>query len=180
MMKVLFVCTGNTCRSSMAEGIAKALLKDKRINGIEVLSAGTMALPGSPASEFAVDVLKDMGIDISEHKASMVDSDILEEVNLILTMTKSHYYQLLQLNPGIKEKVFTLGEYVGIEGDIPDPIGGPKEVYDGCAQVLKQLINMAFNKIEKTKGKKTEESTASEEMSGEKDEKKIDSNKNND
>lgn len=147
-MKILFVCTGNTCRSSMAEGLLKAILKERCVSGdVAVLSAGTMALPGSPAATQAITVLDETGIDISGHQANLLNAELLATADLVLTMTGVHRLQVLQLDAGAVKKVFVLGEYAGIAGDIPDPIGQPQHVYVECAQTLKQLINKSLDKF---------------------------------
>ncbi|MBO8137822.1 MAG: low molecular weight protein arginine phosphatase [Desulfotomaculum sp.] len=154
-MKILFVCTGNTCRSSMAEGLAKALLAEKGINeDIEVISAGTCAFPGSPAAEQAVQALEERGIDIKSHRAAVLDEELIKSADLILTMTSSHKQQVLQISSEAGEKTYTLADYAGEGGDIPDPIGQPLEVYKSCADRLEKLIEKALDKLLKNEGKK--------------------------
>lgn len=119
MKKILFVCTGNTCRSPMAEHIARRLLERKGLKGeIAVASAGLAALPGAPASAEARDVLAGMGIDLSRHQAVQLNRKQVEEADLIFTMTASQKRQLLELYPEARGKVFVLKEYgeKGCEG----------------------------------------------------------------
>lgn len=147
-MEIMFVCTGNTCRSSMAAGLAAALLKQSPAVNITITSAGTMALPGSPAASQAVEVLAAQGIDITHHKASLLTPELAAAADLILTMTAGHKAQVQALQPTAADKVYTLTEYIGIQGDIADPFGQSVAVYQACAQQLNQLITLALAKIQ--------------------------------
>lgn len=153
-MKIMFVCTGNTCRSSMAAGLAKEMVKQRnKEKEIEIFSAGTMAWPGSPAAEQAMKSLAKKNIDIKDHQASSLTEELIANTDLILTMTTNHQHQVLEIAPEAKDKVYTLGQYVKEAGDIPDPIGQPLAVYQACAERLAYLINKALDKILNNAGK---------------------------
>ncbi|HHY79002.1 MAG TPA: ribose 5-phosphate isomerase B [Thermoanaerobacter sp.] len=153
-MKVLFVCTGNTCRSPMAEGLfndkAKAFGKD-----FEAKSAGVFAPEGFPASQEAIEVLKqDYNIDISNHRSKSLRRQDLEEADLILAMSNSHKQSILSKYPEYSNKVFTIKEFVGLEGEVKDPYGMPIEVYRETARELEDLISKIITKIsQERKGK---------------------------
>lgn len=108
MGTVLFVCTGNTCRSSMAAALAKAMLKGEQV---EVLSAGTSAEDGFPASTEAIRVMAEEGIDLHGHRTRRLSREMAEKADLILTMTLLQKEQVLRLVPEAQGKVFTLKEY---------------------------------------------------------------------
>lgn len=147
-MKLLFVCTGNTCRSCMAEAIAKSEAEKLNLD-IEISSAGVHAFKGDSASKNAVIVMQEMGIDLSCHIARPVTDEIIEDNDLILTMTKSHKDMLISIFPSSKGKVFTIMEYAGLDGDVVDPFGGDVEIYRNCAKQLKYLIDRILDKIRK-------------------------------
>lgn len=129
-MKILIVCTGNTCRSPMAEGIFKSLAKEKNLD-IQVESAGTFAFDGDKASPNAVKALKSINIDISNHKSSLIHNNLIEEVDLILTMASSHKELIARKFPQSIGKVFLLNEYAFNElKDIMDPYGGDLKGYE--------------------------------------------------
>lgn len=130
MKKILFVCTGNTCRSPMAESIMKHLIDKKRVKDIKVLSCGLSADVGQPMNENAVTALKSLDIKPHKHKARQFEKKFLEEYNLILTMTNSQK-ELLQGH----KNVFTIGELTSTE-DINDPYGLPPENYKITANLL--------------------------------------------
>lgn len=140
-MNILFVCTGNTCRSCMAEAIANNLKKDldSTLN-VEFSSAGIYAVKGQSASTNASKVMEEMGLDLSCHIATPVSTELLEEVELILTLTEGHKRSLDSHFPNFREKTFTLLEYVGENGDIEDPFGGDINVYRKCAAQIKNSI----------------------------------------
>lgn len=144
--KIIFVCTGNTCRSSMAEAMAKSILQNMDTGGVEVeiTSAGTMALPGAPAAENAIKVLESRGIDLKGHTASLLTREEVQEADLVLTMTGTHREQVCALAPGCEHKVFTLAEYTEKGADISDPFGGPEDTYRQCAAEIEELVTEAL------------------------------------
>jgi len=147
-MTVLLVCTGNTCRSVMAQGILQELLKEMGEEGsFQVLSAGVAASLGGEASEEAVLVLEERGIELGRHRSRPVTEDLLSSADLILTMTGSQRDIIQRLYPRAKGKTFSLKEYVNETGDIEDPIGMPVVVYRRTAKQLERLLLKAAKKI---------------------------------
>jgi protein-tyrosine phosphatase len=131
--KILFVCTGNTCRSPMAAGGLRALLSGKNIDTIEVLSAGTHAATGSPATEYAMEAVKTWHGDISDHRARPLTRELLEEVDLILVMSTSHFQTVMTMLPEAMDKTYMLKKYPEHGGDgegVNDPIGGSLDMYN--------------------------------------------------
>jgi protein-tyrosine phosphatase len=109
---ILFVCTGNTCRSSMAEVLAKDYLRQKgKGEQFRVLSAGTGAIDNEPASSQARTVILEMGLDLSQHKSKVLTVGLVQEADIILTMTKGQKNYIEAMVPDAKEKVYLLKEY---------------------------------------------------------------------
>ncbi|PFP30961.1 protein-tyrosine-phosphatase [Bacillus sp. AFS073361] len=144
MQRILFVCTGNTCRSPMAE----AILKNKQMDEIEVRSAGIYAANGSEASTHAKKVLEDNGI-AHNHRSSLLTGVEVNWADLILTMTSSHKMAILQQYPEVGHKVFTLKEYSGegFNSDVVDPYGGSLAMYEQTFRELDELIDKAIGKL---------------------------------
>jgi len=143
---IVFVCTGNTCRSSMAEALFKEMIKDRK--DIKVKSAGIWALNNSSASYNAIKVMEERNIDLTGHRATALTREILEEADLILTMTKNHKEEILKVMPEIRDKVYTLKEYAGYgEVDILDPYGGDIEVYRKAADDIEDALRKILDKI---------------------------------
>ena len=144
MQRILFVCTGNTCRSPMAE----AILKNKNIDGIEVKSAGIFAANGLEASHQAQRVLADNNIP-HQHQSSLLTKAEVDWADLILTMTSSHKLTILQQYPDAEVKLFTLKEFTGeaFNHDVVDPFGGNVSIYQKTYQELEILIDKAIKKL---------------------------------
>ena len=142
-MRILFVCTGNTCRSPMAEAICQHYLPDA-----EVISAGVGAVPGLTASIGAIDAMQQLGLNLDHHRSRALSSYLLADVDLVLCMGQSHKQVILQALPEYADKVFTLAEYVGETGDIADPWGGDAEEYQACAAQIEDLIKKLAERLE--------------------------------
>ncbi|WP_018923181.1 low molecular weight protein arginine phosphatase [Salsuginibacillus kocurii] len=146
MKHILIVCTGNTCRSPMAQ----AILDAKNEGNLEVRSAGISAVPGMDPAEEAKAVLQEKGIDV-KHSSQPVDEQLIEWADVILTMTRTHLEMLKRLYPSASSKAFTLKTFVAGEDtddvDISDPIGGGLGVYRATATELERLLDQALAKI---------------------------------
>ncbi len=140
---ILFVCTGNSCRSPMAEALLAKLLSERltvaieevALKGFHIHSAGIQAFSGGQASRNAVEVMAERGIDISGHRARPVTRQLAEEADLIIALSPSHRWQLVQWNRDIADKVEVIREL-----GVTDPIGGTLEEYRMCADEIEREL----------------------------------------
>jgi protein-tyrosine-phosphatase len=156
--KVMFVCTGNTCRSPMAEGGLKKLLEKQNIDYIEVYSSGTSAALGFPPTEYAQEAARIWDADISQQRSQPLILDLIERADLILAMATSHCQEVLRHSPEAESKTFMLKNFPepGCFGeDIDDPIGGSLDLYnqtfveigEELGRILPELIRRAKAKL---------------------------------
>lgn len=146
-MNVLLVCTGNTCRSPMAEGLLKQIAAEAGNRDLHVLSGGLFADSGSAASKNAVLAAAERGVDISAHRSASVNSEVVLQADLILGMTESHKRALIDMFGAPEDKTYTLAEYAGISGDVADPFGGDLDVYRSCADELYEALKRAYARM---------------------------------
>src|ERR1022692_1060 len=151
MKTVLFVCTGNVCRSPMAEGIFRQAVQGR--GNYRVISAGLGAMHGQPPSAFAVQAVKELGMDISALRSWMLTPELVQQADYIFGMTHSHVDTVMLLYPQAAEKTFLLREFDEtldtFEKDISNPIGGSYEVYLNCRDQIEQGIVSLLRFIEK-------------------------------
>lgn len=146
MRKILFVCSGNTCRSPMAQAMMEQLLQKMNGQGITVKSAGMFTSDGLPASESAQLVMKEIGIDLSEHTSQKISAALMAEADLVLTMTSEQRQVLAEAFPQKEYHIYTLGEFTGdTGGDISDPYGMTTETYRKTRRELKKLLMKIIN-----------------------------------
>jgi protein-tyrosine phosphatase len=143
---VLFVCSGNTCRSPMAEALARGVIAQKlniapddlEARGISVISAGSFAMPGARATPAAVEAVKAFGADLSKHRSRLLSVELIHQADVIYTMSRSHAAAILALVPAAVEKTHTLAP----DQDVEEPIGGDESLYRDLASQLRGWIEM--------------------------------------
>jgi protein-tyrosine-phosphatase len=149
-VEIVFVCAGNTCRSSMAEGLARWIWAERwpALGDLTVSSAGVAAWSGDPASPEAVQALFDKGIDLSRHSSRKLDAEIVAGADLLLTMTGYHREHVLNTFPEAADKVFLLAAFAG-QGDVDvlDPFGSSLEIYRRSADNLEFLVTRALERV---------------------------------
>ena len=149
-IKFLFVCTGNTCRSPMAEGIFRKYLAEKlqcEVDhldkmGYKTCSAGVMNMAGSPASPEAIATCAAKGIEIKAHKSRALSRQLVEECDFIFAMGRMHCERIVALRPEAANKCVLLANE-----DIPDPIGRPQAVYNNCAGLIEEAVKKRIGEL---------------------------------
>jgi protein-tyrosine phosphatase len=145
--RLLFVCTGNTCRSPLAEALARRELERRGWAQVEVASAGVAASRGSPASEGARNAAKRHHLDLGVHRSRPLEADLVSEADLILVMSSSHLWAVERLGGG--DKCALLAEFAGA-GDgagVRDPFGGDDVEYEATLRQLEKLIMASFDRL---------------------------------
>jgi glycine hydroxymethyltransferase len=145
---ILFVCTGNVCRSPMAEGLMKELLGGRE--DIVVLSAGVSAPKGAPASQHSIQALSELSIDLKSFRSQPVTEELLEQCTHVFTMTRDHRRLIDLLFPEHGEKIRLLGEFSGNGGDVPDPIGQGLSTYKRCRDVIKSALEQILDFVDQS------------------------------
>lgn len=150
MKRVLFICTGNTCRSPMAKALLEKLIRQKlKQDFYEVESAGLFAIDGLSASTEAIEVLRYENLDLTIHQSQSLTDQIVKWADIIITMTEAHYEQLLDLYPAAHDRVFTFSELAGLtESDVNDPYGKGQAAYQITLQQLKKGMPRLFSYLE--------------------------------
>lgn len=140
-MKIMFVCTGNTCRSAMAKGMLEMKLKELGKKD-KVESCGIFAYDGDPATEESIEAVEEYGVDLKKHKATNIKNSKIEKMDLILCATSEHKKAVLAIYPKLTEKIYTMKEYVGYTDslDLADPWGYTMHTYRKCAQEIYFII----------------------------------------
>ena len=148
-MKIMFICTGNICRSAMAHKIAEKKVKEQNKN-IQVYSCGIWAQDGDIPTYEGRTVMQDYGIDLSTHRATNIKNSNIKDMDVILCATINHKLNVIAMYPELKNKVFTMKEYAGYPNndlDIKDPWGYGLDVYKKCAKEIENCIEKILEKV---------------------------------
>lgn len=149
MLEILFVCTGNTCRSPLAEYLLKQMLEKENIDDFVIKSAGINIVPGSGVSPEVKKILVEEDIEIREHRVRQVDEELITEADIILTMTETHKDVLQQRYCDHTEKIYTLKGFAGSEGrnlDIEDPFGHTESTYRETKKEIREYLDKLIGK----------------------------------
>jgi protein-tyrosine phosphatase len=146
---LVFVCTGNTCRSPLAEALARRELERRGWRHVEVVSAGLAADDGYPASRNAVAVAERSGLELGRHRSRALTPELVEWADLVLAMSPSHVHALERGGAG--DKVALLGDFAAGEGGegsaVRDPFGGDEEAYEATLRELEPLVSAVFDRL---------------------------------
>ncbi len=151
-MNILLVCTGNTCRTALAEALFEDEVHRRGNLEVDLDSAGTFALQDSKATNFAIKTMKKHGFNIDKHRAKQVDEELIDWADLILTMESMHIDHIEAMFPDTEGKIHTLVAYAYDsedldDYDIPDPYDEDLQEYEDCVQRLKQVITKAVDRL---------------------------------
>jgi protein-tyrosine-phosphatase len=147
-MNVLFICTGNTCRSPMAEQIFNEQTKGL---SAQAFSAGLNVSAGSPISPKAAEALTNLGYSTKEHSSTQVSTQAIEEADVILTFTQDQKDEVAKRFPAAVDKLSTISEYAnrgtGTSEDVSDPYGKSAEVYKETAETINSLVDLIVSSL---------------------------------
>jgi protein-tyrosine-phosphatase len=147
-MRILFVCTGNTCRSAIAEAVARKIVIERGLSDVDVQSAGTSAWDGAPASDGALLVGMERGLDLSAHRAQTLTRELVRDTDLVLAMGPHHLERIEALGGGGRAYLLTdFASHGASARPVNDPIGGELEVYRATADELEQEVRKVFDRI---------------------------------
>ena len=149
--RLLFVCTGNTCRSPMAEVIARNEIEQRGWNSVDVRSAGIAAFDGAGASSGASRASEAHGLDLTGHRATFLTKEVVTWADLILVMSTSHFMSVTELGAGEISSLITSfadeREGQAISESVPDPVGGTEQEYLETFDLIKDLVNKVLQRI---------------------------------
>ncbi len=151
---ILFVCSGNSCRTPMAEGLMKIKIPQEFEDRVEVVSAGTLGINGSPATYFGIQAAGDLGANISEHRSQGISRELLHTADIVFCMADGHQSILASQYPEFNENVFLLRAFdrpsdEQIYEDIEDPIGRGLPEYQECAQLINSELERILPRLKK-------------------------------
>ncbi len=153
--RILFVCTGNSCRSVMAQGLMQRLVEQAEMDNVLVESAGVYAVSGMPASRETQRVLQNIGVDCSNHRARLLTPEMIRQADFLFAMELFQLEAIIHREPSAVDKVHLLKTYglpleeLPSDPSIPDPIGKPLEIYEICfseiARAVERIVKLLVN-----------------------------------
>ena len=150
-MEILFVCTGNICRSPMAEGLLRHMLAVRSVEWVRVRSAGTHAMDGRPAEPHAIAAARELGADITTHRARSLDRDIVDRADLILVMEQAHADLIARVLPPARKAevlhLLALFNSARNQAEVDDPYGQSLDAYRDCIHFIQQCLTGVLYRI---------------------------------
>ncbi len=154
MLRILIICTGNTCRSPMAEVLLRRKIEQAGLNEKIMVSSAGIATGGKfPASAGALAIMRSWGLNLTNHISRQLVPEYTEAADLVLTMTAGHKQTVLKIAPAAAGKVYSLKEYAGADCDVADPFGGSNQDYQACAEQIEKMLAKIWEKIVTLAGK---------------------------
>ncbi|HKJ00807.1 MAG TPA: hypothetical protein VJ997_00090 [Longimicrobiales bacterium] len=149
--RLLFVCTGNTCRSPLAEALAREGVRRRGWSHVEVASAGVSASPGEPASQGSLATAARHGLDLRGHRAVLLTTEAVARADLVLAMSPGHLARLAEARADQKASLLTdfaaAVDPEGVPDAVPDPFGGSDEAYEATYALLERLVERALQRL---------------------------------